>query len=232
MTTRRFINPYRLLIGRAAVNVAFTLDHADDRLDAGRHERAAASRTPLHCVAVDVERASLSVLSELHSVEDLRAALLATSRMPWVGGAPVEFRGRRYLDGGLVESIPYETALRLGATHVLVLQTRPWGVTPEPASPLADRIICRRLRALNPALLEHYRGRPAAYERAVAAIAQATREPGEEPPFVCALRLPEGGPVVGRLERRAAPLEAAGQAAFDHAERVLREALATPSRPA
>src|ERR1700733_7889133 len=36
-TTRQFINPYRLLIGRAAVDVAFTLDHADETLDAARH---------------------------------------------------------------------------------------------------------------------------------------------------------------------------------------------------
>ena len=108
-TTRRFINPYRLLIGRAAVDVAFTLDHADpDGLDAGRHERTAASSIPLHCVAIDVDRATPAVLSDLHSVEELRGALLASSRMPWVGGAPVRFRGRRYLDGGLAESIPTE----------------------------------------------------------------------------------------------------------------------------
>ncbi len=43
-TTRRFINPYRLLIGRAAVDVAFTLDHADpDGLDAGTLRTAEAA---------------------------------------------------------------------------------------------------------------------------------------------------------------------------------------------
>jgi predicted patatin/cPLA2 family phospholipase len=230
MTTRRFINPWRLLIGRAAVDVAYTLDHAGDGLDAGRHERVAASRTPLHCLAVDVEDATGTVLSELHTVEDLRAGLLASSRMPWIGGAPVEFRGRRYLDGGLVESIPFRTALRLGATHVLVLQTRPWGSTPEPTSPLADRIICRRLRALNPALLSLYRRRSEHYEHAVAEIAAATRSPGHDGPYVCGLRLPEGGPTVGRLERRAGPLETAGRAALDHAERVIGNAMATPGR--
>ena len=127
-TTRRFINPYRLLIGRAAVDVAFTLDHADETLDAARHQRTAASAIPLHCVAVDVDQAAAVRLSELHCVEELRAALLASTRMPWVGGPPVPFRGRRFLDGGLAESIPYRTAVALGATHVLVLQTRPHGV--------------------------------------------------------------------------------------------------------
>ena len=228
-TTRRFINPWRLLVGRAAVDVAFTLDHAGEGLDAERHARTAASRTPLHCMAVDVDTAEAVALSELHTVEDLRAALLASSRMPWVGGAPVEFRGRRWLDGGLACSIPVEPAVRLGASHVLVLQTRPWEVAPEPASPLADRIICRRLRALNPTLLEHYRSRPGDYERAVGEIAGATRSPGAEPPWVYGIRLPAGGPVVDRLERRAAPIESAGRAAAEHAEGILRAALPASS---
>jgi predicted patatin/cPLA2 family phospholipase len=231
MTTRRFINPWRLLIGRAAVDVAFTLDHADEGLDAGRHERTAASRTPLHCIAVDVETAEAVALSELHSVEELRAALLASSRMPWVGGAPVEFRGRRWLDGGLADSIPVGPAIALGATHVLALQTRPWGIVPEPASALADRIICRRLRALNPALLGPYRSRPADYERAVNEIAAATRAPGAEPPWVYGVRLPQAGPVVDRLERRSEPIEAAGRAAIEHAEGILGAALSAPTVP-
>ncbi len=232
-TTRRFINPYRLLIGRAAVDVAFTLDHADPRgLDAGRHERTAASEIPLHCVAVDVDRAAVAVLSELHSVEELRGALLASSRMPWVGGGPVEFRGRRFLDGGLAESIPYRTAIELGATHVLALQTRPWDVPLEPASGLADRIISRRLRKLNPALLELYQARPGDYEATVAALADATRRPASEPPFLFGLRLPEGTSAVSRLERDADTLRSAEQVAREHAEGVLKAALEGPGTAA
>jgi predicted patatin/cPLA2 family phospholipase len=220
--TRRFINPYRLLIGRAAVDVAFTLDHADPQgLDAGRHERTAASEIPLHCVAVDVDRAAVTVLSELHSVGELRGALLASSRMPWVGGQPVSFRERRFLDGGLAESIPYRTAIALGATHVLALQTRPWGVPLEPATGVADRIISRRLRKLNPALLELYRRRAADYEAAVADLARATQAGGSAAPFLFGLRLPEGTPPVSRLERDAQTLRVADQIAREHAEQVL-----------
>jgi predicted patatin/cPLA2 family phospholipase len=225
--TRRFINPYRLLIGRAAVDVAFTLDHADPNgLDAGRHERTATSPIPLHCVAVDVDSATPEVLSDLRTVEELRDGLLASSRMPWLGGAPVEFRGRRFLDGGLAESIPHRTAAALGATHVLVLQTRPWGVPLEPASGLADRIISRQLRKLNPALLGLYRRRPANYEAAVGEVADGTRVPSTSPPFLYGLRLPEGTPPVSRLERHADTLRSAETTALEHALRVLEEAVA------
>ena len=224
--TRRFINPYRLLIGRAAVDVEFTLDHADEALDAARHERTAASAIPLSCVAVDVDQAAGALLSELDCVEDLRAALLASSRMPWVGGPPALFRGRRFLDGGLAESIPYRTAVALGATHVLVLQTRPHGVGVERVASFVDRIISGRLRALNPALLDLYQRRSADYDDAVAELAAATDAPQPGGPFLYGLRLPAGSPVVGRLERCAGALEAAGRAAREHAERVLGAATA------
>jgi predicted patatin/cPLA2 family phospholipase len=226
-TTRRFINPYRLLMGRAAIDVAFALDHTDETLDAARHERTAASAIPLHCVAVDVDQAAPARLSALHCVEELRAALLASSRMPWVGGPPVPFRGRRFLDGGLAESIPYRTAVALGATHVLVLQTRPHGTGVEPVASLADRVITRQLRALNAALPDLYQRRTVEYDDAVAELAAATDAPQAEGPFLYGLRLPAGSLVVGRFERYARALEVAGRAAREHAERVLGGAAAS-----
>ena len=219
--TRRFINPYRLLIGRAAIDIAFTLDHADERLDAARHSRTIASRIPLHCIAVDVDTAVACDLTDLRSEEELRCALLASSRMPWIGGGPVEFRGRRWLDGGLAEPIPHQVALQLGATHVLALMTRPLGVSRTPPPRLANRIIERRLRRLNPALVELHRRRVSDYEVAVREIALATNEPGPRVPFLYGLRLARGEPEVGQLERRPAMLEAAGRLAFEHAAAVL-----------
>jgi predicted patatin/cPLA2 family phospholipase len=231
--TRRFINPYRLLIGRAAIDVAFTLDHADERLDAARHSRTVASRIPLHCIAVDVDSAVAHDLTDLRSEEDLRCALLASSRMPWIGGGPVEFRGRRWLDGGLAEPIPHQAAVRLGATHVLVLMTRPLGVSRTPPPRLANRIIERRLRRLNPALVELHHRRSSDYEAAVREIAAATSDPAPRASFVYGLRLARGGPEVGQLERRPAVLEMAGRLALEHAAAVLDAAgVATASAAA
>ena len=61
--------------------------------------------------------------------------------------------GRRYIDGGLGAAIPVAEALAAGATHVLVLQTRPHGVPRKGASRIADRLIERQLRWLNTALV-------------------------------------------------------------------------------
>ena len=226
-TTRRFINPYRLLIGRAALDVVFTLDHADDALDAARHQRTAASAIPLHCVAVDVDQAAAVLLSELHCVEDLRAALLASTRMPWVGGPPVPFRGRRFLDGGLAESIPYRTAVALGATHVLVLQTRPHGVGVEPVASICRSHHHQAAPRAEPRAAGPLSAPDCRYDHAVAEFAAGTDAPQPDGPFLYGLRLPAGSPVVGRFERCAGALEAAGRAAREHAERVLRGAAAS-----
>ncbi len=147
--------------------------------------------------------------------------MLASSRMPWIGGEPVEFRGRRWLDGGLAEPIPHQVAVSLGATHVLVLMTRPLGVSRTPPPRLANRIIERRLRRLNPALVELHHRRTSDYEAAVREIAVATSEPDPRASFVYGLRLARGGPEVGQLERRPAVLEAAGRLALEHAGGVL-----------
>src|SRR4051812_47516156 len=212
--TRRFINPYRLVIGRAAVDVAWTLRYSDGRLDADRHARTVASEAALHCVAVDVETAEGVDLTGFTSVEELCAGLLASSRLPWIGGDPAEFRGRRYLDGGLAESIPYRTAFAAGATHALVLMTRPVGVARTPPGGFADRLIEGRLRRLNPALVDLWRSRGAEYEASVAEVTAGSEN-------LYALRLPEGGPAIDQLERRADVLEAAADAARAHADTVL-----------
>lgn len=204
---RRYIAPRRLLIGRAAVDVAFTLERDNEGLDADRHRRTAESAVPLHVVAIDVATARPEVLGDLRTEEDLRGALLATSRLPWLGGPPVDFRGRRWLDGGLAIPIPVAEAFALGATHALVLMTRPEGVPRTPAGGLIERIIERRLRALNPALVPLARERFAVYDEVVARIA------GDADRSVLGVQLTAGTEPVSQLERDPAVLRGAAEAA-------------------
>lgn len=218
---RRFVNPYRLLAGRAATDVAACLDYASDALDAQRHERAARSSIELHCVAVDVATAAPVDLTVFDSAADLRGALLASSRIPLIGGPPAEFRGRRWLDGGLAEAIPLHTAITNGATHALVLQTRPECACRTSPSPIIGRLITRELVRINPALAMLYADRATGYEQTVDEIARATQRPSSAGPYVCGVRMPSGSPVVGQLERNPAILRSAATAAADHFARVL-----------
>jgi predicted patatin/cPLA2 family phospholipase len=213
-TSRHFIDPRRLLVGRPAVDVAWSMDFACDYLDADRHRRTLASPIELHCLAVDVETCRAVDLTGFETLSDQRSALLASSRMPYVGGQPVEHRGRRYLDGGLIEPIPITPAREAGATHLLVLQTRPEGVPRSHPGRFADRMIERRLRALNPGLVPIWRRRTPDYERIVAEIAAGSSD-------VLGIRPPFGAPTVSQLERRPERLRAAATAAREQVEALL-----------
>ncbi len=93
-----------------------------------------ALRVPFQCVAASIEDATARWFSK----GDLIAALMATTAVPGIL-PPAEIDGAHYLDGGLVDSIPVDRAIELGATVVYVLQvgrveqplsapTRPWEV--------------------------------------------------------------------------------------------------------
>ena len=95
----------------------------------------------------------------MRTEDEVWNAMLASSRMPWAGGPPVEFEGRRYLDGGMASPVPVYEAVAAGATHVLALQTRPFGIPRKSASKVGDWFIERHLRGLNPQLVTLYRER-------------------------------------------------------------------------
>jgi predicted patatin/cPLA2 family phospholipase len=226
LASKEFINPLRLLVGKPAVDLKFLLTYAAKNFgqDAGNPE-AINILKPLICVAVDVDSAQPHVFSDFTSQHDVWQAMMATMRMPLFGGKPVEIGGRRYIDGALAEPVPLKTALDAGATHVLVLQTRPYGEPRTTNSRIAERLIERHLRGINPALerMWHDRGEP--YERLMDDIARRSAEPGARPPHVLGLRPPHGTPVIGQLERDPAVLTAAAEAAG----RLVEEAIGLPA---
>jgi predicted patatin/cPLA2 family phospholipase len=84
-----------------------------------------ASPLPLHVLATDASTGEAADLRRhQNSAPNLRRALRASCALPLLAGPPVELGGRYYLDAGLSESIPYQTAMAHGATHVLVLSSR------------------------------------------------------------------------------------------------------------
>jgi predicted patatin/cPLA2 family phospholipase len=229
LASRSFVNPARVLRGRPVIDVGYVLRYASAELDAARHDRVLTSPAALHCVAVGVETARPAVFSGMRTKQELWDALLASSRMPWAGGAPIEIGGRRFLDGGLGSPIPVAEAIAAGATHVLALQTRPYGVPRRSFSRIGDRLIERHLRQLNPALVTLYRERIACYERVVDDIARRSRDAAAGPPYVLGVRPPAGTTVVGQLERRSPILAAAAAEAEQLVEQLLRPALGSPA---
>jgi predicted patatin/cPLA2 family phospholipase len=198
LASRSFVNPLRVLRGKPVIDVndVLTIVTADD---VAGNERVTSGS--LHCIATDVESAAGVDLHGMRTQDEVWTAILASSRMPWAGGPPVEIDGRRYLDGGMISPVPVAEAIDAGATHVLALQTRPYGIARKSASRVGDRLIERHLRGLNPALVTMYRERIDKYEQLVADLARRSGDHAAGPPHVLGLRPPAGTPCVGQLER-------------------------------
>ncbi len=180
------------------------LDHLLDNLILGPHpggfERLLSSGVRFGVVATDARTTEPVLLDARGSYDELRAALLATSMVPGIAGDGATVAGRRYVDGTVSESIPYPAAIGAGATHVLVLQTRPFGVTLKPPSAAERFLVGRTLRRENPALVGTYAARPDRYARAVLELgARSADHTG--PPFLATIRPRAGTPPVSNLEQ-------------------------------
>ncbi|HLH67409.1 MAG TPA: patatin-like phospholipase family protein [Solirubrobacteraceae bacterium] len=173
-----------------------------------RTDRILASGIELHCTATDVDRARLVDLTALSSDREIRCALRASARLPWLAGPPVGFRGMRLLDATLAEAIPVSVPLRQ-ATHVLVLQTRPHGVRHRPLSGPVARLTDRYLRSFNPQLVALRRTRSERYDALAAQLSARSADPSAAP-AVCVIRPPAGSRSIGQMENRLAALQAAG----------------------
>lgn len=79
---------------------------------------------PLRPVATALDTLSASVLGDLRDATDWRQALLASARIPFWAGPPIELHGRRWVDGFVTDPLPVARAVDGGATHVLALLAR------------------------------------------------------------------------------------------------------------
>jgi predicted patatin/cPLA2 family phospholipase len=120
---RAFIDPRRALRRRPVLDLDYLFEEVIRRrrpLSAGGLARG----PDLRAVAV-TDRAELRVLLDFEDAADALSAVRASCTIPLLAGVPSRYRGEALLDGGLLEPIPYVSALRDGASHVLVLRSRP-----------------------------------------------------------------------------------------------------------
>jgi predicted acylesterase/phospholipase RssA len=146
-------------------------------------------------LATSLETMSLRVLEGFTDSEELMQAVRASAALPRLGGAPPLFRGERMADGGLIEPIPVRTALEEGATHVLVLRSRPIGYRRPMLRELGDAFAMRG----DAALAELLRSRRGVYNRQAAELERAAGA-SDDGAYVQQVAVPEGTRLIGRLD--------------------------------
>jgi predicted patatin/cPLA2 family phospholipase len=166
---------------------------------------------PLGTDAVTGESTDMRPL--VASPAEVRLALRASAGLPFLAGPAVVLRGRRFFDGGLAEPIPFRTPMAHGATHIVVLRSRPYQVLPDgpaiPPPPAREAQFLTRtfLRRESPDLRKVYLARSARTMADVTALASM-----EAAGIAMSVHVPAGGPPVSRLTTDGALLAAAFEA--------------------
>ncbi|MER6632139.1 patatin-like phospholipase family protein [Streptomyces sp. NPDC000987] len=241
---RAMIRPSNVWRGRPVVDVRNLVEHLYREVARMDFESILACPVEYHPLATDAHTGvSTDLRPFLAGPVELRLALRASAALPFLAGPPVELGGRILYDAGLAESIPYRTALAQGATHVLVLRSRP-APRPSAAGPGAAvtvrpsfgarMVTATALRGCPKALHDvfHARGSRlteddallAAYDRSglpTAAPPDTAPRTERADPAVLSVRPALDSPRVGRLTRDGETLKAAIEAGRTAVERLL-----------
>ncbi len=190
---RAFIDPSRALRGGPVIDLGFLFDEVIARRRP-LSELGLATGPEFRAVAVSASHAEHRVLRDFESAADLLAAARASCSIPVLTGPPPTYRGDPTVDGGLLEPIPYRTALREGATHVLVLRSRDAAYRAPRQGKLAERTLARA----HPELVPLLRGCSDVYNRDAAELERGAAR-SSALPVLRQIAVPPGSRLVPRF---------------------------------
>ena len=120
---KRFMGFHSLITTGNIANKEFDYYEIPDKLDPFDYKEFKKSKTKFYCTVsnLDTGKAEYIEIKDCKSqVEYLRAG----SSMPGVSKI-VKIDGKKYLDGGITDSIPVRKAIELGYDKIIVITTRP-----------------------------------------------------------------------------------------------------------
>lgn len=97
-----------------------------------------ASGVPFYAVVTNVETGMPEYI-QVNSVFEQMDVLRASGSMPFVS-KPVEIGGKKYLDGAVTDSIPFEKFLEMGYDRLVVVLTKPAGYVKQPIPEVLARV--------------------------------------------------------------------------------------------
>jgi predicted patatin/cPLA2 family phospholipase len=125
INNRKFIDVTRWIRGRPIMDSDFLIDDVLRRRKRLDVERIVGAPGFMHVVLTDIDNLKAQTISAFFDDDDFFLALKASICLPIIAGNHVKLRDRRYFDGGVSQHFAVESAIAAGATHVIVLMTRP-----------------------------------------------------------------------------------------------------------
>lgn len=125
LASRAFVDLRRLPTRRPVLSLDHLVDHVLEVTKPIPWPALLESPVPVRIVATAVDDLRPRVLGGLTDPDSWRRGLRASAAIPLFAGPAVEHAGRRWIDGSIGEPLALARAVRGGATHVLVLLSRP-----------------------------------------------------------------------------------------------------------
>ena len=192
---KKYVNDPRYMSLRSLIKTGdyvgadFCYHEIPEKLDVYDFEAFNQSKTKFFGVVTEVQTGE----AEYFQFKDMKAdidMLRASASLPLVSGL-VEFRGKKYLDGGCSDSIPVERFREMGYEKNVVVLTREAGYKKKPQSTKLLKLVYRKY----PEFIKIMANRHIAYNNAVKKIEQL-----EKRNEVVIIR-PEKALEIGRLEK-------------------------------
>ena len=120
---KRYMGIYPLITTGNIVSKDFSFYEIPYKLDIFDDDVYKKSDTKFYATVTNIETGKPEYM-RLTSVLEQMEILRATSAMPFVS-KPVELEGKKYLDGGISDSVPVEKCKELGYVKIIVVLTRP-----------------------------------------------------------------------------------------------------------
>lgn len=142
-------------------STAYAYDLVPRKLDPFDDETFQNSGVPFFAVVTDVDTGEARYV-RIKSVFEQMDVLRASGSMPFVS-RPVEWQGRRYLDGGIADSIPFQWMAARDCDRLIVVLTREEGYRKTPM----NGAMLRLLGCKYPAIARRLAARHTDYNRAL-----------------------------------------------------------------
>lgn len=171
---KRFVNDKRYMGIRSLlktgniVNKDFAYYEVPQKLDVFDEKEFESSDTVFYAVITNLETGGAEYV-KIDNVFEQMEVLRASSSMPFVSKI-IEIDGKKYLDGGIADSIPVDKCKQMGYDKIIIVLTRPADYRKK-GSKRKD-ILSKLIYGKYPKFREVMKNRPDDYNRCVEGIAE------------------------------------------------------------
>ena len=154
LNDKRYMGLHSLITTGNIVNKDFAFYDLPINIDRFDEQAFIDSGIDFYATLTNVDTGQAEYVKLSHIFEQMEV-LRATSAMPFVSRM-VEIDGKRYLDGGIADSIPLEKCRQLGYDKIIVILTRPLEYRKKAVNPLLFKLFYAKYPNLVASLTQRY----------------------------------------------------------------------------